>query len=98
MLQFLEKKYEIVIIDTPPILTVSDGMIISKLVEGTLLVARAGKTPYDVFEKGLYKLVNIDSKIIGAVINAADMKKGGSYYYYNHYYSSYYEEEKEEKA
>jgi polysaccharide biosynthesis transport protein len=97
LLQFLEKKYDMVIIDTPPILTVSDGLIISKLVEGSLIVARAGKTPYDIFEKGLYKLANIDSKIIGAVINAAEMKKGGYYYYYSNYYNSYYEEGKEDK-
>ena len=93
MIQDLAGQYDMIFFDTPPVLTVSDGLTLSKLVDGVILIARAGKTPYDVFEKGLNALGQVNVKLIGTILNAIDMKKSGYYYYYNRYYSSYYEED-----
>jgi capsular exopolysaccharide synthesis family protein len=97
LFRFMAKKYDVIIIDTPPLLTVSDSMILSKLVEGTLLITRAGQIPYDVFEKGQRSLENIGAKIIGVVINAAQIQKGDYYYYFNNYCDSYYKREDESR-
>lgn len=81
----LESQYDLILFDSPPVLTVSDALIISKQVEGVLLVARASKTPYTALEKGLRSLDNVGAKIIGAVLNAMDLKKDGDYYYGAYY-------------
>ncbi len=91
--QMAEVKYDLILFDSPPVLTVSDGLIIAKLVDGVLLIARAAKTPKDMFEKGQKALENIGAKIIGIILNAVEMKKRNYHYYYNHYYSSYYKED-----
>jgi Mrp family chromosome partitioning ATPase len=93
LIQAAKRKYDLILFDSPPILSVSDGLIIGKLVEGVILIARAGKTPYEVFEKGQRTLENIGVKIIGVALNAVEINKANSYYYYNHYYGSYYQED-----
>jgi len=55
----------------------------------TIVVVRAGKTTYEMAEKGLKRLQSIDSKIPGIVINAADLDKDFySYYGYDGYYDN----------
>jgi polysaccharide biosynthesis transport protein len=88
LLQALSKKFDLILIDSPPMLSVADGLIISKQVNGSIIVARSGKTTHEAAYKVIKTLHSIDAKVIGVVINAADMKKSGYYYYYNNY--SYY--------
>lgn len=92
LIQVLSDFYEMILLDSPPVLPVSDGQSISKLIDGVILIARAGKTTYDVFEKGLRTLGQVDARILGTILNAIDMKKSGYYYYYG---SHYREDEKE---
>lgn len=89
-IKVLVEKYDVVVIDSPPLLSVSDGYLISKVVSGTILVTRSAKTTHDALHKGLKQLQDISSKILGVIINGADMKKAGYYYYqqYQYYYSS----------
>lgn len=88
LIKITEANYDVILFDSPPVLTVSDGLILGKLVEGIILVVRAGKTPYEIFEKGQRSLENINARIIGVVLNGIDIKKSNYYHYYNHYYSS----------
>ncbi len=86
----LEKKFDFIVIDSPPLLSVSDGIILSTDVDGTIMVIKAGKTTYEIVKRGLKTLNDIESRVIGSVLNAVDIKKSDYYNYgYHQYYHSY---------
>jgi len=87
MLSALSEKYDIIIFDAPPLLSVADGLILSKLLDGTLVIARAGKTSYDDVRKSLKSLSDLNARVLGVVINALDAKKNDYYYRYHYYYT-----------
>jgi protein-tyrosine kinase len=69
-----------IIIDSPPILSTPDPIVIARLVDGVLLVIRAGKTPRDYLDKALQSLKS--TKILGIVLNGANLGNLSKYYYY----------------
>jgi capsular exopolysaccharide synthesis family protein len=87
-------RFDVTFFDSPPVLTVSDSLILARFLEGTIIVARAGKTSYEIMEKGLSVLANIHAPLLGIIINAIMIRKS-DYYYYHHYYHSYYSEDKQ---
>jgi capsular exopolysaccharide synthesis family protein len=93
-LKLAGQKYDMIIFDSPPVLTVSDSLILSKLADGTLIVARAGKATNEIIEKGLQVLGDIQANIFGFVLNDVVYKKS-NYYYYHQYYDSYYSSDKD---
>jgi len=91
LLKFAAKKYDMVVFDAAPVTPVTDTRILSKLVDGVIIVARAEKTTYDIIRKGVKSLHDIDVNILGLVINGFDLKKNRYYYgkEYSHSYGSY---------
>ena len=83
------KQFDQIVFDSPPILTVSDSLILGKALDGTIIVARAGVVTHELIEKGLKKLGDFRVPILGVVLNAVLLKKS-NYYYYHEYYDSYY--------
>lgn len=76
--------YDIVIVDSAPVIPVSDPMLISGAVDGVILVTLAGKTPKNVALRAKKILQDADANIIGAVIN--NLSEVLPYYYdYNYY-------------
>jgi succinoglycan biosynthesis transport protein ExoP len=90
LIRVLNEKFDIIIWDSPPLMTVTDSLVLSKTLDVTIIVVRAGKTTYDIVRRGLKSLGDIKSHVLGVVINALDVKKSGYYYYkyYDYYYSS----------
>lgn len=84
----LKPRYDMIIIDTPPTISVSDSLIIGRLVEGAVIVALAGSTTYDLLKKGLKFFQETSTPITGIVVNKFDAKKSGYYYGYGDYYYS----------
>jgi protein-tyrosine kinase len=70
-----------IIIDSPPILSTPDPLVIARHVDGVLLVMRAGKTPRDYLTKALQSLNS--NKVLGVVLNGADVGISSKYYYYS---------------
>jgi Mrp family chromosome partitioning ATPase len=73
-----------IIIDSPPILSTlstPDPLVIARYVDGVLLVVRAGKTPRDYLRKSIQSLNS--SKVMGVVLNGADLGLSSKYYYYS---------------
>jgi protein-tyrosine kinase len=70
-----------IIIDSPPILSTPDPLVIARHVDGILLVMRAGKTPRDYLTKALQSLNS--NKVMGVVLNGADLGIASKYYYYS---------------
>jgi polysaccharide biosynthesis transport protein len=80
----VKQHYDFVIMDSPPLLNVSDAHLISKVVEETILVARSGISTYESVARAHQMLTNIHSTVLGIIVNAVDIKKE-NYYYYRHY-------------
>ena len=91
MESFLEKlknDFDYIIIDSPPVIAVTDSEIISSLVDGTLLVVSANNTEMELMEKAVQLLSHEHSSFIGVLLNNFTYRSGyGSYYKYYYYYS-----------
>ncbi|MGA8572968.1 MAG: GumC family protein [Desulfobaccales bacterium] len=86
----LRERYEHIIIDTPPILAFSEGLIISVLTDGVLLVTRHNCTHKSSGRLAQHRLTQVRAPLLGAVLNCVD-SLGQSYGGYNYkYYSKYY--------
>ena len=92
MSDFLEKLkslYDIVILDSPPFISVTDPEILSRISDGTILIVQANKTPTDAFLQTCGRIINIDShKFLGSVLNNFSLKNAYGYYYNYYYYYS----------
>lgn len=64
-----QRDYDIVLIDSPPILPVTDGQLLARLVDGVLLVLRAGEVPCEHARKAKQLLGHVGANVIGAVLN-----------------------------
>ena len=78
--------YDMIIIDTPPLASVTDPIILSQHVDGFIIVTWAGKTTYEILGNGIKKLKEADAPITGLVLNRFSAKKSGYYYNYGDYY------------
>ncbi len=97
LVKIINERFDIIIWDSAPLLAVSDSHILSNIVDGTIIIARAGRTTYEAVHRGLKILYDIKSHIIGIVINAVDARKSGYYYYDKHYNYNYSPDEETEK-
>ncbi|GFR35679.1 CpsD/CapB family tyrosine-protein kinase [Thermobrachium celere] len=88
-LNSIEEKYEYIIIDTPPVLMVTDAQILSKYADGTILVVASREAEKNGVKRAKELLEKVDANILGVVLNKLDTSKKGYYgYYYNYYYGS----------
>ncbi len=78
MIKILKSQFDYILLDSPPIMPLADMGIISRVVDGLILVVRAGKTPKDIVTKATASINN--SNIIGTVLNGADMPMKNYYY------------------
>lgn len=89
LMEKLVSEYDFVIIDSAPVMGATDASIVSKLVEGTIVVSRADVTTYEALQIGLKSLADINAHVLGMVINAVDLQKTHYHRYYGYYnYSS----------
>jgi capsular exopolysaccharide synthesis family protein len=80
--------YDMIIIDTPPLASVTDPVIVSQNVDGVIIVTWSGKTTHEILRKGLKQLREVDAPLTGLVLNRFSAKKSGYYYNYGDYYYS----------
>ncbi len=94
MSQFLREvreEYDVVLIDTPPVLPVTDSAIVAGQVDGVILVYQAGKVGRLVLKRAKAHLESARAKVWGVVLNDVQTEIAG--YAYTHYYTHYYGEE-----
>jgi capsular exopolysaccharide synthesis family protein len=95
MLKTLSEKYDHILIDSPPLINVTDPVILSTLVNGVILVVQGGRSKREVVRRARQELANVGAKIFGVVLNNVDLRREGyDYYYHYRYYSDYYGQEK----
>jgi len=76
LLEDLKEEYDVILFDTPPVLAVSDALIISSLVDGVILVVSAGKVKKDLVKKAKAHLEHVNARILGAALNNVQLSKG----------------------
>jgi Mrp family chromosome partitioning ATPase len=77
----LRSQFEYVLVDSPPLLTVSDSRILSTLTDAVVLVTKAYGTPYDVVRRARELLYHAGARILGVALNSIDVHKQGGYGY-----------------
>src|SRR5205085_11658286 len=95
LLSCIEKTFTHVIIDSPPIASFTDGVLISTIVDGVLLVVHGGKSSRHVVRRARQVLQDVGAKIFGIVLNNVNISSHDHYYYQRYYQQSYYDSENE---
>ncbi len=96
----LGRTFTHIVIDSPPISSFTDGVLIASMVDGVLLVVHGGKSSRSVVRRSRQLLLDVGAKIFGVVLNNVSAASHDYYYYYQRYYhQSYYSKDVEtEKA
>ena len=83
LLQELREQFDIIVLDTPPVLATADAGIVASLTDGVLLVVRAGATDRNAAQRACQQLANVGARVIGTVLNdpGGEVAKEGDYYY-----------------
>ena len=82
VLKALISEYDFVVIDTPPLLPVTDALTLSKLVDGAIVVARYKSTRRHQLEQSLGSLEGVSARVLGVILNGDKTKDSTSYYGY----------------
>ncbi len=90
VLDYLTQVFDFIIIDTPPVMPVSDAMLIAPNTDGVLVVLKAKKVNKVYIKNIIRQLENSGTKILGLILNCVDMKKERYYRYYKKYNTQYY--------
>ena len=95
LIDFLAQRYEFVLFDSPPLLIISDALVLAQRVDGVLLVVRGGKTSRTSLEAAVELLSNAKTEIMGIVLNDVNFRRER---FYSAYSSKYYGKEREENV
>lgn len=85
LIEHLGQRFDRVIIDSPPVLPVTDAAVLSTRVDGALLVVRASATTREVAQRAARSLRDVGGRIVGVVLNAVDLESR-RYGFYRYYY------------
>ena len=90
MLDRVKDVFDIIIIDTPPLASVADGLNIATKVDGTVLVVRSNDTPRRLITNSVQLLKRTSTPLLGIVLNRIDTHSSGNGYYSRYYKNGYY--------
>lgn len=97
LLKTLEGTFTHVVVDSPPIASFTDGVLIGSLVDGVILVVHSGKSSKQVVKRSRQFLSEVGAKIFGVVLNNANLRAQDNYYYQSYYHRGYYRHDDESK-
>lgn len=81
-------QYDVVLLDAPPVIAVTDAVLLAPLVDSVLLVLKAGSSRIEIAQEARNQLQKANAKSIGVVLNEAKMHGDGCYSYYYSYYGA----------
>ena len=96
LLAVVSSAFSHVVIDSPPITSFTDGVLLSTMVDGVLLVVHSGKSSRNVVRRSRQLLSEVGAKIFGVVLNRVDSHSHDYYYYKKQYYGYEYSGQEEE--
>lgn len=88
----LQDRFDHIIIDSPPVIHVTDALIISPHVDGVVIVVKSNHTPREAVQRAKQALADVNAKIFGVVLNCIDLNTESYYYNYKYAYYHSYEE------
>jgi polysaccharide biosynthesis transport protein len=88
LLQQCREQFDHVVIDTPPVLSVTDAVALSSQVDSVLLVIRSSKTTKGALRRACELLGHVHARVMGCVMNAVDVYSLDSYYHRFYYYGA----------
>ena len=91
LMDTLSGTYDLLILDTPPLLAASDAAIISRIADGALVVVRAGRTERSALQTAIQQLTTVGARVLGTVLNDPDAEVPKYARYYGYYYNNYYD-------
>jgi protein-tyrosine kinase len=94
LIKDVRKEYDVILIDTPPVLVVSDALALNKAVDGVVLIVAANETKKKALMNAKKSLDQVGANILGVLMTKVDLRKGK---YYNYAYDSYYTGNKKKK-
>jgi len=97
VVEMLASNFDYVVIDSPPVSSFADSLILSSMVEGVIIVVKGGVTPREMAQRTKAHLQSVGAKILGVVINHIKLQPH-DYYYYSTYYSRYYYQDNDEAS
>ena len=86
LLEFLQGEFSHIVVDSPPIASFTDGVLIASMVDGVILVVQSGKSSRQVVRRSKQLLQDVGSRIFGVVLNNVNLKSQDNGYYYQSYY------------
>lgn len=89
MLQKLSGHFDHILIDSPPITSVTDPILLSRLVDGVVMIIHGGKSSRELVLHARQELYNVGAKIFGIVLNNVNLQRDGYDYYYRRYQYEY---------
>jgi succinoglycan biosynthesis transport protein ExoP len=89
MLDDLKQRYDLVLVDAPPVLGISDGSIIAREVEYVILVIQHRRYPREISLRAKRAIEEVHGNCVGMVLNCVAVKSDDSYYYYSSYGNYY---------
>ena len=96
LLNILRHQFDYLLIDAPPLLAVTDALIVAPRTDGLILVVWGGKTTRDALKRVREKMDLLKASSVGVVINNINIREHD--YYYKHHYYYYYQHDKEGKS
>lgn len=89
LLKVLKKQYDYIIIDSPPIRSVTDAAVVARQCDGVILVVESEMVSYKDAQKAKAQIEKTGCRLLGAVLNKVNMKKDRYYKKYHRYYKKY---------
>ena len=91
LLAALQANYTHVVVDSPPVSSFTDGVLVSTMVDGVLLVVHGGRSSRHIVRRSKQLLNDVGAKIFGVVLNNVNPQSHDYYYYQSYYGQKYYE-------
>jgi tyrosine-protein kinase Etk/Wzc len=90
-------RFDVVLLDSPPLLAVTDAAVLATMVDGVVLVIRTERTKRDAVRRALGHIRSVRGRLLGVVLNDVDLRSGAYYGSYGHYYYSYYGDDRRQR-
>lgn len=91
LIKILEREWDIILLDSPPIVAVTDATMVSQEIDAMVMVIKAGETDREAFRRALKATQGINVPLAGVVVNGISRRTSkDTYYYYYQYYQHYY--------
>jgi len=81
--------FDLVLCDSPPVISVTDGIALSAQCDGVVLVIRVGAIAHEAIRRAVEQIEAVKSRILGVLLNSVDLRRDGYYYKYYRYYRHY---------